>query len=205
MEVLPSVTRFEDLDLNKLYSYADYLTWQFKERVELIKGKIFKMSPAPSSYHQLISGNLFFTFKNHLKETCIVFAAPFDVRLSRKNTLNENISTVVQPDLCVICDKSKIDFRGCLGAPDLIVEILSPSNTQIELTKKFDLYESNLVKEYWIVYPYEGTIQLYTLSESGKYSSQRPMSSGDLLRSKVLEGFELHVDSIFEGLDFSQM
>ncbi|MEP7322742.1 MAG: Uma2 family endonuclease [Saprospiraceae bacterium] len=206
MEVLPSVTKFEDLDLNKLYTYADYLTWQFKERVELIRGRIFKMSPAPTSYHQMISSKLHVDIGNFLKgKSCLIFSAPFDVRLSRKNTLNEDISTVVQPDLCVICDRSKIDIRGCLGAPDLIIEILSPANSQIEITKKFDLYELNQVKEYWIVYPYEGTVQIYILDGSGKFSTHRPLSSGDIVQSTVLEGFTIQVDSIFEGLDFKLM
>ncbi len=205
MEVLQPLTRFEDLDLNKLYTYADYLTWYFKERVELINGKIFKMSPAPSSFHQEISGNLFLAFGNFLNgKSCKLYSAPFDVRLS-KQVLNEHMMTVVQPDLCVICDKSKIDRRGCLGAPDLIIEILSQSNSQIEITKKYDLYESNGVKEYWIVYPYEGIIQVYTLDDKGQYVTSKPFTTGDTIQSAQFPGLDLHVASIFEGLDFGQM
>ena len=206
MEPVVSVTRFEDLNLSKLYTYADYLTWNFKERVELIKGKIFKMSPAPSSIHQHISsqihGNLFSFLRG---KSCLVFSAPFDVRLSANNALSEEITTVVQPDLCVICDKTKIDRRGCVGAPDLIIEILSPSNDQIEVTKKYALYETNRVKEYWIVYPYETIIQVYTLNEAGQYVTSKPYAPGGTIKSTVLEGFELEVATIFQGLDFNLM
>jgi Uma2 family endonuclease len=200
------ITKFEDLDLNKLYTYADYLTWNFNERVELIKGKIFKMSPAPSSYHQLISGNLHGEFKNYLKgKKCLVFSAPFDVRLTRKNALDRDVLTVVQPDLCIICDKTKIDKRGCLGAPDLIVEILSPGNDQIEVSKKYELYESNRVKEYWLVFPYEGMVQVYALNADGKYTTSVPYASGASVRSLLFPDLELTIESVFEGLDFDEL
>ncbi|MEM7514039.1 MAG: Uma2 family endonuclease, partial [Bacteroidota bacterium] len=134
-----SITSINQLDLTKTYTYADYLTWVFQDRLELLKGKIALMSPAPNSGHQQISMNLTRPMVNYFyKSTCQFFAAPFDVRLPQ-NGENENskIYTVVQPDLCVICDPSKIDDRGCLGAPDLVVEILSPGNTQKEMNEKF--------------------------------------------------------------------
>ena len=117
------VKNFSDLDLTKTYTYSDYLLWQFSERVELIKGFIRKMSPAPSRKHQTISYNLTLSigkfFQNH---PCSVFVAPFDVRLPIASSKKDN--TVVQPDLCIICDENKLDDKGCNGAPDLIVEIL---------------------------------------------------------------------------------
>lgn len=133
--------QFSDLDLSKTYTYADYLKWQFDERLELIKGKIFKMSPAPSSNHQDIAIKVSSELYYHLKgKSCKVFAAPFDVRLSIKIN-DEQVVNVVQPDICVICDLSKIDARGCIGAPDIIVEILSPGNNTKELQNKYEVYE----------------------------------------------------------------
>jgi len=123
------VVSLSELDLSKQYSYADYLSWKFGERIELIKGYIRQMA-APNAYHQEISIELSTYFKNHFKATqkpCKVFSAPFDVRLynyAKSATADKDIYTVVQPDLSIICDKSKIDTKGCLGAPDLIIEIL---------------------------------------------------------------------------------
>lgn len=203
---MPLVTKFEDLDLDKIYTYADYLTWTFKERVELIKGKIFKMSHAPSSYHQEISGNIFYAIKGYLKgKNCKIIAAPFDVRLTKKKSLDGDVLTVVQPDLCIVCDKSKIDKRGCLGAPDLIVEILSTGNDQIEISKKYELYETNRVKEYWVVFPYEGMIQVYSLNAEGKYTTSFPYASGGVVRSVLFPDLELTIESVFEGLDFGEL
>src|ERR1700729_4001184 len=107
--------QLSDLDLTKTYTYADYLKWTFDERLELIKGKIFKMSSAPSSGHQSVSGAVFNELYNYLKsKPCKVFSAPFDVRLIRRSIDDEAIITVVQPDICVICDLKKIDTKGCI-------------------------------------------------------------------------------------------
>ncbi len=135
--------KLQDLDLNKTYTYADYLKWFFEERIELIKGKIFKMLPAPSTYHQLISGNLFLKIGSFFEgDGCQVFTAPFDVRLpgSSFDLKDEDILTVVQPDISIVCDKNKMDRKGCLGAPDWIIEILSPSTSQKDRIDKFELY-----------------------------------------------------------------
>ena len=185
-----------DLDINKTYTYADYLKWDFKERVELIMGKLFKMSPAPSSRHQKISMSFSRQLANFLDEKpCDVYAAPFDVRIPRKSADDRDIITVVQPDLCVICDKSKVDQKGCLGAPDIVVEILSPSNNSVELNNKFDLYESVGVKEYWIVSPQDNTFLVNTLI-NGKYVPSRLMTSGSY-ESSVLVGFSLDLSKLF--------
>ena len=120
--------KFADLDINKVYTYADYLKWDFTERVELIMGKIFKMSPAPGSKHQRLSMNILCSLWSHLKAInarYIPLRSMFVCPGSQKN--DTDIITVVQPDICVICDESKVDARGCLGAPDIVVEILSPS------------------------------------------------------------------------------
>ncbi len=163
---------FDQLDLKGTYSYADYLKWTFSERIELIKGKVFNMSPAPARFHQDISGNIFNAIKNHLKgKSCKIYDAPFDVRLLPldKDKRDKQIFTVVQPDICVICDLEKLDERGCLGAPDLIIEILSPGNTKKEMKDKFEVYEENGVREYWIVEPNDRVIFVYVLNEQGKY------------------------------------
>ncbi len=166
------ITDINQLDLNKRYTYADYLTWQFDERVELIRGKVFRMSPAPSMSHQWVSGELFFQIKTYLKATsCQVFTTPFDVRLPLppQHQLPEKTDTIVQPDISVICDLSKLDDRGCHGAPDWIIEILSKSTAPKDLTEKFDLYQHAGVREYWIIHPHEQTVLAYVLNAQGTY------------------------------------
>ncbi len=191
--------KFADLDFNKVYTYADYLKWDFKERVELILGKIFKMSPAPNSRHQRLSMNISGQIWEYLKGSpCQVFPAPFDVRIPRKSKDDKDIITVVQPDICVVCDKSKIDTRGCLGAPDIVVEILSPSNNTVELNNKFDIYEESGVQEYWIVSPQDNTFILNTLTD-GKYITSRPMAAGKVFTSAVLPGFSIDLKELFES------
>ncbi len=184
------------------YSYADYLTWQFDEMVELIQGKIFKKAAAaPRRSHQMISGILFSKFFNFLeKKNCHVYSAPFDVRFPKKSKADKDIYNVVQPDISVICDLTKLDDRGCLGAPDLVVEILSPGNNQIELRYKYGLYEEFGVKEYWIIHPTECTLLIYTL-EGEKFKSSRLLTTGDLVRSRVIPGFVLDLKDIFKGYD----
>ncbi len=122
--------QFSDLDLTKTYSYADYLTWSFNERLELIKGKIFKMSSALSRNHQEVSITIGSELKVFLKgKPCKVYSAPFDVRISRQKE-DRQIITVLQPDICVVCDLTKLDVKGCLGSPDIVVEILSPGKSE---------------------------------------------------------------------------
>ncbi|MDF1549887.1 MAG: Uma2 family endonuclease, partial [Bacteroidales bacterium] len=128
------------LDANKSYTYAQYLTWQFQERVELIKGKIFKMTPAPSRRHQKVSVKLAYHIESFLQnKKCEMYVAPFDVRFPGGEADNLTY-TVVQPDICVICDKEKLDDRGCTGAPDLIIEILSAGTSKKDVKDKFLLY-----------------------------------------------------------------
>lgn len=186
-----------DLDLNKVYTYADYYSWDFEERTELINGKVYFMEH-PDRRHQFVLGNLFFHIGLFLrKDSRKVFFAPFDVRFPHKSNKDEDIITVLQPDLCVICDKSKLsDPRGCLGAPDIVVEILSPSNGKKELKYKYEVYEESGVKEYWVVFPVERTMLIYTLVE-GKFVSSRPMVEGDIITSSVLPGFSMDLKEMF--------
>ena len=189
--------QLSDLDLSKTYTYADYLKWTFNERLELIEGKIFKMGPAPGSVHQLISGVIFAELYNHLKgKPCKVFHAPFDVRLTRRLKDNKDIQTVVQPDISVVCNPRKIDERECLGAPDIVVEILSPGNNKKELQNKYEVYEENGVTEYWIIHPTEKTFLKYTLIENN-YRASRLLTTGDEVTTSVLPGFVLKLDDLF--------
>jgi Uma2 family endonuclease len=192
------ITNFSDLDLNKTYTYADYLNWQFQERVELIKGCIKKMSPAPSRKHQQVSSNIHGIFHNTLKgKSCHLFHAPFDVRLPIPNKTKD--TTVVQPDICIICDESKLDDKGCNGAPDLIVEIISAGNAKHDADTKFKLYEEAGVKEYWMVYPEEKNIFLYYLSHQ-LYIGTKPFTEGEILQSKTFPDLKIPVDDIFEKI-----
>lgn len=190
------ITDINQLDLNKSYTYADYITWQFTEMVELIKGKIFKMSPAPKSAHQRVSSRLHGEFYNFLrKKKCELFSAPFDVRFV-KNIDDKEITTVTQPDLCVICDTSKIDEAGCLGAPDFIIEILSQSTKKKDLHNKFEVYEEFGVNEYWIVEPTSQIVDKFVL-ENGKYAFKGKFTNGDKVAVHTLPGLEIDLDDIF--------
>lgn len=193
------ITSLSQLDLNGRYTYADYLTWKLEEYVELIKGKIFWMSPAPAVRHQKISMRLTGALYNALSQSpCQLFAAPFDVRLYRKNKKNgEPARTVVQPDLCVICDPSKLDEQGCDGAPDLIVEILSPGNSKKEMKDKFEVYEESGVQEYWLVHPTEKTVIVYRLNDEGQYIGIRPFTDDDLLTTPIVPNLSLVLSEVF--------
>lgn len=196
---MPTITSLSQLDPQASYTYADYLTWKIQERVELLRGKIRQMA-APNRMHQGISGNLHHYLSNALwKSPCKVYAAPFDVRLTRFNKLkNKEVTTVVQPDLCVICDPKKLDARGCIGAPDLVIEILSPGNSQTEMKDKFDLYEEAGVLEYWLVHPGERSVQIFQLNENGRYIGLRPYISGDTVTTPVVPGMEVPLADVFD-------
>lgn len=145
-----TITSLSQLDLNASYSYADYLTWRFTEYVELIKGRILRRMSAPSELHQEVSSNLQGEIYAYLKgKQCWVYAAPFDVRLVRSTGNGDaQVRTVVQPDITVLCDLNKRDKRGCIGAPDWIIEIVSPGSLVHDTRTKFELYAENGVAEY---------------------------------------------------------
>ena len=193
---------FREPDLSYTsYSYADYLSWNIPEMVEVIKGKVFKMSAAPKRIHQKLSGKLFIKIGVFLEgKNCEVYVAPFDVRLGSDYSKNENIYTVVQPDICVVCDPSKLDEAGCLGAPDLIVEILSPSNCKKELQNKYEVYEESGVKEYWVISPEAETVLIYTLV-NGKYKASRLLTRGDEITTPILPGLVIDLEELFEGIN----
>ncbi len=184
------------------YSYADYLTWQLDEVVELIKGKVFKKAAAaPKRIHQKVSLKLASLLLNFLEgKTCQVYEAPFDVRFPKKSKKDNKIQDVVQPDISVICDPTKLDDRGCLGAPDLIVEILSPGNNRLELQNKYELYEENGVQEYWLIHPEQQTVLIYSLI-SNRYQPSRLLTSGDCVESKAIPGFVLDLEVFFRDME----
>ena len=185
-----------DLDFNKIYTYADYLKWKIEERVELISGRIYKMG-APSPAHQELSGHVHNILYTWLKgKACKVYTAPFDVRLPGKSTDDKDIYTVLQPDICVICDLSKIDKKGCLGAPDIVIEILSPGNNSKELRNKYKLYEQAGVKEYWIISPENQTFLKHTLID-GQFVLSPLQTTGDNVTSTVLPGLSFDLANIF--------
>ncbi len=198
----PIINNIKQLDLKGSYTYADYLLWNFKERVELIKGKIFKMSPAPSRSHQEISWLLARQLdKVFHKSSCKMYSAPFDVRLInfKESSSDHQIITVIQPDLCVVCDTNKLDEKGCIGAPDLIIEIVSPGNSNREMTIKYDLYEENGVKEYWIVNQSEKTILIYVLVED-KYVGIKPITEKGKLESPTFPALKFSVKNVFKQI-----
>jgi Uma2 family endonuclease len=193
------ITSLDQLDLSKQYSYADYLKWQIAERLEIFKGFIKKMS-APSREHQTVSRNLnhfidiYFWGKN-----CNYFAAPFDVRIPRfDNKQNKEIITIVQPDLCVICDESKLDKRGCVGAPDLVVEILSPGNSKKEMKDKFEIYEEAGVREYWLVDLTEKAVFVYTLNAEGIFIGHRPFIEDEVMHSFIFPEMAVDLIKVFD-------
>lgn len=193
---MSNITSLNQLDLNGVYTYADYLLWRLEERVELFKGKIFKMSPAPNVKHQKISRNLTIEIGSLFKhKTCQLFSAPFDVRLPQ-NKGDEQIFTVVQPDLCIICDSEKLDERGCVGAPDLVIEILSPGNSKKEMKNKFELYEEAGVREYWVVHPTEENVLVYVL-ENGEFKGTKPVVD-DYITSYVFPDLKVHTNDVFK-------
>ena len=193
-----TITNINQLDpINGLYTYAEYLLWKFEERVELLKGKLFKMS-APSPAHQVVQSNLNIELGLYFRnQKCQIYPAPFDVRLPAKGEIGDAIHTVVQPDLCVVCDRTKIDSRGCIGAPDLVIEIISPGNSKKELKQKFKLYEEAGVREYWVIHPSEEYVIVNVL-ENNHYKTLSPIVD-DEVHSVIFPTLKVHTKEIFRN------
>ncbi len=194
------------LDLTKQYSFADYLTWFDDKRRELWDGFI-KLMSAPSSHHQISSGGIYgelylYLKKKKKKEKCKLFSAPFDVRFPKNGEKdNEKIYTVVQPDIVIICDKTKIDKRGCIGAPDFVAEVISPSTAKNDMEYKYKLYEKEGVREYWIVFPHEKIIQSFIL-EDKKYIKNGIFARSEKIPVHIFNNeLEIEIDDIFEDFD----
>jgi len=177
------------------YTYADYKEWELDEgeRFELLNGEAYAMS-APNTKHQIIHAELFGQFFIFLKgKPCKVISAPFDVRLFYKE--NESDDTVVQPDIVVICDKTKLGPEGCRGAPDLVIEILSPSNTAIEMQQKLELYREAGVKEYWVIDPENNALTVHLLQSDIIYTKN--YKAKDTVAVKILPGLNIELEQIF--------
>ena len=157
-------------DENKTYTYGQYRNWPEEQRWELIEGTPFAMSPAPSTAHQRVAGDLFNQIYNFLEgRECEVFIAPFDVRLPEAQEADDDIESVVQPDIALVCDPSKIDEKGCRGTPDWIIEVLSPTTASKDFIKKRQLYEKHQVREYWLVHPMDRLVTVFVLNEEGRF------------------------------------
>ncbi len=181
------------------YTYADYLTWSDDERWELIDGVAYTMTPAPSRIHQAISIELSAQVAAALRgQPCKVYAAPFDVRLPAANEADELVTTVVQPDLAVICDPGKLDDSGCRGAPDWIVEILSPSTASHDQIEKVKLYAQHGVKEYWTIHPTDRVVIIWQLDESeSRFNAPKILEGKGRVPVTTLAVLEVDFDLVF--------
>jgi Uma2 family endonuclease len=183
------------------YSYADYLTWSEDERWEIIDG-IAYMQAAPSPIHQEISGGLFAQFHNYLSgKPCKVYPAPFCVKLMRDDEKNhEDIKKVVEPDITIVCDKSKLDDKGYNGAPDMIVEIMSPSSIKMDRFIKFNSYEKAGVREYWIVEPEGKLVSVFALQGDQRYGRPEIYTEDDKIKVSIFPDFIVDLKPVFEGV-----
>ena len=184
----------------KHYTYADYLQWPDDTRYELIDGEAFLMSPAPLVEHQEVAGELFRQLANQLDgQPCRPYIAPVDVRLPRKDEADAAIDTVVQPDVLVVCDPHKIDRRGVRGAPDWVLEVLSPSTAAHDQIAKRRTYERAGVREYWLVHPSDRTLTVYAL-DNGQYGRPDIYELKDETPIGVLPGVVIAWDALIERL-----
>ena len=179
------------------YTYDDYYEWLFTERVELIFGKVLPMA-APNRIHQIIAKNLYYVFTVFFRDKqCEFYPAPFDVRLP-VGIKKGKYTTVVQPDLSVFCDQEKLDQKGAKGAPDLVVEILSPGNSRRDMKDKFEVYELAGVREYWIFHPIDSFVLPYLLNEEGKFIGLPSVHSPDILYSRIFPELGFSLEEIFQ-------
>jgi Uma2 family endonuclease len=189
-------------DYSAEYTYGDYLKFEIEEMVELIRGKIYRMSPAPRVKHQIVIKNLTILFHNLLSDkiSCDFFIAPVDVVLPIENKRRLDSKTVVQPDLFVICDKKVIEETAVFGVPNLVIEIVGGKSIKKDTQIKYDLYEEAGVGEYWIVFAESYFLEVYIL-ENGKYVNKGRFSEGDEVPVKTLPGLSINTNDVFKGLD----
>jgi Uma2 family endonuclease len=199
MEAEEPITEYSKLNLEGSYTYRDYLKWHFKERVELIRGKVFLMTPpAPNTKHQVTNRNLIALLLGDGLNGRQLFIAPFDVRLPVPQS--EKDSTVVQPDLCIVCDASKLDKHGCNGAPDFMLEILSRGNSKHEVDTKFSVYQESGVKEYSFVDCERRSVLVFSLQENHTMNGLRPFTEGQTIQSPLFPELQIRVTDVFKGI-----
>jgi Uma2 family endonuclease len=182
----------------KRYSYADYLQWPEGQRIELIDGIPYYMVPAPSKEHQDVLRYLFRYLDRYFEDkNCDVYIAPFDVRLFGEDQADDQVFHVLQPDLTIICDRDKLDERGCNGAPDVVIEILSPSSLKTDKIVKRSIYEKAHVHQYWIADPIHQLIEIYELGTDGLYGKPRYYTKDDRLTVSRFEGLQIDLSKVF--------
>ena len=186
----------QEPDMSGTYTARDYVSWKTDELMELIRGKIFKMTPSPLTKHQRVTAKLHLLLAHRVNLPCEVFLAPWDVYLIHPGENWKETKNIFQPDLCIVCNKEKIHDRGCIGAPELVVEILSPSTASKDVGLKRDLYEEYGVKELWMVHPSEGTITVHVL-ENGKYRILPLNVKGQTLQSPTFPDLKVNLDEVF--------
>ena len=188
-------------DLAGTYTASDYLSWTFDGLMELIRGKIHKMSPAPASNHQRLVGRLHANLYSRLTgKTCEVWLSPFDVYLVKPGEDYRETGNIVEPDLCVICDPGKVREFGCVGSPDFIIEILSPSTAKKDAGSKLRLYEEYGVKEYWMISYIEKLVFVNVLNAEGTYITEKPKTVEDTISPKAFPGIKVDLASLFADL-----
>jgi len=188
-----ALMKIDEFDENRRYTYADYLEWEGPERYQLINGEVFQMA-SPTVSHQGVLMELSLQFGNWLRgKPCQVFAAPLDVRLFPKKDKSDN--TVVQPDLLVVCDKNKLSKGSVDGAPDLVIEIVSPSNTHSEIFLKFQYYLKAGVREYWVIDPEKKKVQV-NIYDNGHYLSTT-YGKSDHIAVTVLPGLNIALEDLW--------
>ena len=185
-------------EIKKQYSFADYLTWPEDERWEIINGEAY-MQAAPTPLHQEVLGGIFVQLHNFFGgKDCKVFPAPFCVRLTDIIEVpDEAVNIIIEPDITVVCDQSKIDAKGCQGVPDLIVEIISPSSVKRDRFEKFNLYETAGVKEYWLVEPEARLVSAFTLLENKKYGRPEIFAEDGTITVNTFPGLTIDLSLIF--------
>lgn len=189
------------LDTPQHYTYSDYLTWPDDVRYELIDGVAYLMTPAPTLEHQDIAGEIYRQLANTLEgKPCRPYIAPVDVRLPKGNEADKDIDTVVQPDVLVVCDPGKLDRRGVRGAPDFVVEVLSPSSAYHDHKRKREVYERAGVREYWLVDPVERLIHIYRLGDQSRYGKPEVREMKEETQVSVLPEVVIRWDALVERL-----
>ncbi|MCI6190217.1 MAG: Uma2 family endonuclease [Clostridium sp.] len=179
---------------DKIYTYKDYLTFANDERIEIVEGELFNMSPAPARIHQKLISKLSQVLQNYIDSNngeCEVYVAPFDVILKTDDEEAINSKSVVQPDISVICDKNKLTDSGCTGSPDMIIEIVSPSNSSHDYITKLNLYQKYKVKEYWIIDPRVKKTYVYKLGENEFYDMVNSYTFQDKVKVNIYDDLEI--------------